>query len=508
MRGAKKLPPSEDGASARHRAPHHRRADTPSSGTSSGVLSGAPSGKTASAGALAVLRAVMPWIVLAVTLLGGIGYMAVTAPGHIPDVWSHVYRVDGILNGDVLARPVQAMSRLRGGDGSGNVGGRVDWQWIEYSETHYDGYDSNAVLVDTITASDDAGADVPYNNTATNTPAVYLPQLTGFAVGKALGLDAGITYHLAEAIMLVVYAACTAGAVALLPRWRILVGLVMLCPLVTHRYSFAISADSLTQALAFLLSCMVFRTMYRRVGKGYCAALAGVCLMLAMCKLTYAPLMLLALAVPWLQRDVGVSPFGASPSGASPSAAVPVWRDPRLWIGVAGNAVSAAWLMFWMSVTGWFVTTPMLVPYEEMIARRHALLADPATMIAVVKAIALSIVTGRSNMGNRPDSVVIRCCWIAIAGMAIVLAAATARRVLRPVHAAFWWFAAVLIVGIMLLTYLALWLQYTPTESPMIDGMQHRYFLPLAVLGVLCGAEAVSALRRPAMPQRSPAPAR
>ena len=152
-----------------------------------------------------------------------------------------------------------------------------------------DGYDPNAVLVDTITASDDNGADVPYNNTTTNSPIAYLPQLGAFALGKLAGLPAQTTYYLAEAFMLAVYACCTAVAVSL-------------------------------------------------------------------------------------------------------------------------------------------------------------------------------------------------------------LFAATIRHVLRNREAVFWWCACAMIIGIITLTYLALWLQYTPTDSIMVEGMQHRYFLPMTVLGGLCFAESASAV--------------
>ena len=40
----------------------------------------------------------------------GFVLIAVTPAGHIPDVWAHTYRIDGIVNGDVLARPVDSTS--------------------------------------------------------------------------------------------------------------------------------------------------------------------------------------------------------------------------------------------------------------------------------------------------------------------------------------------------------------------------------------------------------------
>ena len=71
------------------------------------------------------IRRLMPLVTaIGVVLIGG-WYMLTTAPGHIPDVWSHIYRMAGILNGDVMARPVDSVSYLHGG--TGNVGGHVDW---------------------------------------------------------------------------------------------------------------------------------------------------------------------------------------------------------------------------------------------------------------------------------------------------------------------------------------------------------------------------------------------
>lgn len=46
--------------------------------------------------------------------------------------------------------------------------------------------------------------------------------------------------------------------------------------------------------------------------------------------------------------------------------------------------------------------------------------------------------------------------------------------------------------GIILLTYLALWLQYTPADATGVDGMQFRYFLPLSGIFTLCACECVA----------------
>ena len=61
----------------------------------------------------------------------GFMLIAVTPAGHIPNVWAHTYRIDGIVNGDVLARPVDSTSILH--SGSGNVGGCVSRDWIQFA---------------------------------------------------------------------------------------------------------------------------------------------------------------------------------------------------------------------------------------------------------------------------------------------------------------------------------------------------------------------------------------
>lgn len=155
----------------------------------------------------------LPWIVAVATFAFGMVYMTFAPVGHIPDVWEHVYRISGILNGDVMARPVDAQSDFH--RSAENVGGRVDQMWIDYSIAHFDNYDFGVVDPASITVRDGDTAEVPYNNTAVNTPVAYAPQLLAFAAARAIGLDAGATYQLAQFVMLTVYAVAMGFAVAM-----------------------------------------------------------------------------------------------------------------------------------------------------------------------------------------------------------------------------------------------------------------------------------------------------
>ena len=70
----------------------------------------------------------MPVLVALCVLLEGMFFMTITKPGHVPDIWTHVYRIDSILNGDVIARPVTSRSMLHNTEtGVIAVGCSIPW---------------------------------------------------------------------------------------------------------------------------------------------------------------------------------------------------------------------------------------------------------------------------------------------------------------------------------------------------------------------------------------------
>lgn len=133
----------------------------------------------------------MPVLVALCVLLEGMFFMTITKPGHVPDIWTHVYRIDSILNGDVIARPVTSRSMLHNTE-TGVVGGAVDRSWMQYSLDQYDGYDPGVVIAESVADNGSSTTvDLPFNNTVTNSPVVYAPQLLGFAVGRLFDLGPG-----------------------------------------------------------------------------------------------------------------------------------------------------------------------------------------------------------------------------------------------------------------------------------------------------------------------------
>lgn len=453
----------------------------------------------------------MPLLVALCVLAEGLYFITATKPGHIPDIWSHVYRVDAVTNGDIIARPVTSKSMLHNTD-TGVVGGAVDRAWMEYSLANYDGYDPNIVLPDSIRDKHSPTVDLPFNNAAINNPVAYLPQIAGFAIGKALGLSCGTTYQIAEIMMLIVYVLMMFCAVRALPRWRIPIGLLLCLPPMVSRASFAISADSFTQAVTLLFSCLLIRGFIGKRSIRGTMQLAALGLVLSMVKFTYVPLVLLMIplifdseSMPDTKRSAATPVSGnIKQLRISRQRAIPVFSS---------IALSGVCTMLWLSANSWYTTTPMIVSYAEMSERKHMLLTHPNFLAKAIGDICYAVIHAQSNMNSRAQSLIIAACWFAIIIVLMAMIAATVTTAKRHMHRQVThftmkalplpcsWLIWLICTGIIVLTYLALWLQYT-TDDIGVNGVQYRYFLPLAAL---FGFVLLKSLMRIAAPIARPA---
>ena len=143
-----------------------------------------------------------------------------------------------------------------------------------------------------------------------------------------------------------------------------------------------------------------------------------------------------------------------------------------------------------MKSVGWFVTTPG-ISSSVQVAEKAALIAkDP---LRVATDIVSAILHAQAN--NAGNSLVMAVVWLLVLIVIAVLALATVKRVLPAARLAFWWFAIAVCLAIIAATYLALWLQYTPIDVPGVNGIQFRYFNPLAPLLAFVALDSFMALR-------------
>lgn len=399
------------------------------------------------------------------TVVLGAFYIATCPVGHIPDVWEHVYRISGIVNGDVVARPVQSVSALHAS--AENVGGSVDGGWILLSNEFDDGYDPGVMAIPEGAVSPSGLVDAPYNNSAVNSPIAYLPQIVVFAICKTLGMSALTTYYLAEWGMLLVYAACMAACIAVMPRFRKLSFAVLLFPALTFRYSFAISADSFTLAMAVLFTGVLFSCAFapKAPSTWRVALLAGCGAVLALTKMTYLPLVLLMVVLCFMKGRL-------SRTGKA--------------VVVLGAAVSVALSLAWLSTTQGYVTTPSIVPGGDVAQRVASLKANP---FVFVDDYLYAIVHLQSN--NLGNSLMLGLFWLfflvvfASLVVASVLFAKGRAAELRGAGFLFLWASFAACAAVVTLVYLALWMQYTPAGQTGVLGLQFRYANPVFFMMML-----------------------
>ncbi|WP_065453505.1 DUF2142 domain-containing protein [Bifidobacterium breve] len=390
-------------------------------------------------------------------MFGGL-WMAHTQMNRIPDLWEHVYRVSGITNGDIVARPVTSVSDYHR-IAADNYGGKVDWQWISLSDQHRDPFDAGVVQLDSITASDDIGADVPYNNTAVYSPISYLPQIFGFFLGKYLGLGATTTYYLSESIMLLVYTILTTWGIALLPRFRLPMAVLLLSPPVIYHFSFAISADSLTQALIITFSCMLFAMANRTPSCKEYVTLGIIGALIAITKFAYTPLIFIPVALLIVHA--------------------PTTRRAKITVGTS-VILALALIIGWLKSTSAFVSNPASVSPAEVHERTSGLLHNP---MRAISAIWYSI---SHLQGAFRTPLILLSIWIAFA---VVLASMIIHAITNPNQwriSLFWAFTYLMVIGAILATYLAMWLQGTSNGVPGVYIMQLRYLVPLFPVMLLC----------------------
>ncbi|WP_158276230.1 DUF2142 domain-containing protein [Bifidobacterium callitrichidarum] len=410
-------------------------------------------------------------VVLALALLCGMLGIVTVPPGSTPDVWAHVYRVDAMLNGDVIARTVHATSDYHP-DAAHNTGGWVDDDVIAFSLANDRHYVSGLVNATSITVHDGHRSEVPFDNTAVYPPIAYLPQLAAFTVGRLLRLDVAWRFYLAEVFQLAVYITAVwigLRVLAGLPssRWfRLLTGVLSVCLALPD--SFMFSPDSTVVALFLPLACMLIRCLQAdRLAGGDCVLLVVMTGVLALSKFAYAPCLLMALLPMIVHRRVPMR---------------------SRFILVTGCVLSVMLLLTWLKLGTGFATNPSRVPYSEVLRRQRELLSAPHRFLPRMF---YSIVRLQGWSWWEPPLLFLFWMLTVVALMLTVIVWRRDRQRLL-----FWLMSWTAIMGCVTLVYAAIWTQFTLTGQAGVVGINSRYFLPLVPLLVMQCADSLLSIRR------------
>lgn len=440
----------------------------------------------------------------------GIVGMTVLDIGHTPDVWTHVYRVSSILNGDLVARPVGAISRYHS-NASENVGGAVDRDLVELSIEFYGNHDPGSVLSESVDWSTGDRVDVPFNNTAVYSPFAYLPQLLGFSLADVFGLNAVSTYYFGQAVMLLVWSILGASSVIMMPQYKGVMVAMLLFPATWMPTSFAISADSFSLILCFLFAALVYRAIVLKPLVGLSIAIGIVGCLMAISKFSNAPLFMIACSIPFVRglksnistncaQQRGSQPFGLIKSSYREAFSRSTFGF--MWITIfflIAVIIDVLWLLWGASG---FTTSPSIVSYEIVQARSHDIQGSIGTFLSAwfysVIHVQGAYLFGREGVAVFWMGLIlgfIACTFVLL--MSFAYDRSNGFQPLSQLQLQSWrlaffclWCCIVICVA-ALISYWALWSQYTPPGNLGVDGVQYRYFLPYLPFGGIVVAQII-----------------
>ncbi|WP_194825419.1 DUF2142 domain-containing protein [Nocardia sp. XZ_19_231] len=322
-----------------------------------------------------------------------------------------------------------------------------------------------------------------FTNTAAYSPVPYVPAAVGIRLGEALGLNVGGMYLLSRFAGLVAYLAVVGfGLFALRERrsqW--LVFTVAVLPIALFQAG-TVTADTLTNALAIMVSALLLKALFvgDRLHRAETAALLAATIALPLSKPTYVLLAMLVVVVPadrlgftgklkfvpWAFAVTGGVLFLAWTKIAAPTGdGMGLMRPPHQW----GQVRPGDQLRGILSDPVQFVHT-----FGESIALRDhrwfnqffgelgfAYVDVPAiSMLACLLAFAVSF-----GIIDRMST-----------------ATATFRRTL---------IVALTVLASVAMIYVTLYMSFTPVDFYIIDGVQGRYFVPLAIMALAVLARVV-----------------
>jgi|GEM_PF-1586265 len=311
-----------------------------------------------------------------------------------------------------------------------------------------------------------------FTNTAAYSPVPYVPAAVGIRVAELTGMTVGQTVMLTRLAGLLAYLAIVGFGLRALRGYRVqwLAFTVAVLPIALFQAG-TVTADTVTNALAVLVSCLVVKGAFlnARLSRGEVVAALAATIALPLSKPTYVLLAMLVALIP--ARQYG-------------------FRGPLRWIPWCGAVLGAALFAVWMKIaapTGKGMGL-MRAPAQWHSVRTgdqlHQILAHPLHFAEIFE----------HSIWLRDDN------WFteffgqlgfayvdvpALSILACLLAFAVSAGIAERLSGAHLRIAVIglAIAASVAMIYVTLYMSFSPVGFYLIDGVQGRYFVPLAIVG-------------------------
>ena len=401
----------------------------------------------------------------------GIGYLIATPPLLAPDEFRHLRRTvqiahGGIIGGTTIPASFEQLAAALRRD-AGEVGRGPRGRAFSAARLRA----AAAVPLDpSSTVYLPGDRYLPYS------PVAYLPALAAVSLAEHLGTRPLAILYLARLGLLLGGGALLYASIRLTPTLPWSLCLVALLPTAAFVRS-GVSADTMTTALAVLLFALVMRL---RAGTGPIAVpdvalTTAAATALALCKIGYLPLTLVALALP-------AGRFASSRHR---------WRAVLVLIGVP-----AAVTLLWLGVLGdWMANDSHR--RADAPAQLRLVLEDPLRFLLVLKSTWLA----PERLGHLAETFVGRILVLTVPSMLVVAALAALAalsfvdgREPGPLVVERLLFSVAVVASVATIS-LGLYATWTAPGAATVRGFQGRYFYPVVPFAMFALLPPESGLR-------------
>lgn len=403
------------------------------------------------------------------SLLFGLAFLVLTPPFQAPDEPAHFYRSYSISEGDLQGR--------QSGEGQTAGWGAMLpaslWELDTELRGDLPGRPELKILPGKILRAFRVPLDperrvfADYRTSAQLSFVPYLPQAAGIAVARALGAPALALLYVARLVNLLVATALTFVALRRLPAYPWLLTLVALTPMTLFLRA-SLSADAFTIAVASLLAATAARLAWGEDEQGGwrdVALLTACAAALCLTKPVYMPLAGLAFLIPASRLPGG-------------------WRLPALvpFVGVTAAAFALA------VAIGGAMDLPLRL--DQVVDRERQIqdaFSDPPRVAWILMRDSLQqgdryLAQMVGQLGWLDINLPKPFLWVSLLTLGL-LALCDGRRevVVRPWQRMLLALIALAIVALVSAAQYATW---TPYGADFLEGVQGRYYLPLAPAAV------------------------
>lgn len=380
----------------------------------------------------------------------GIWYIVVVPFTHVPDAFNHFIRAYEVTEGNFCARDPQDEKAWLPEHLTADLDFHADY--------------SHVYLHRNIQLDDEARRYYIHDNTALYTPIAYLPHTLGILIGKQFTHRTLVLVTLARVFSLAAFVAMVSFAYRMCPINRGMIAVTALLPITL------IEAGS-NSLDGFMISLLLLGQAYilplcerkRRLTKAEAALLWMLPLVFSLCKVVYVPFALLLLLIP--KESIGGG------------------RKKGMFI-LSSFAVALSAYFAWSAATFDFVERYAAKMEGNSGEQIRFILTQPLTYLNVLrntlhiefelylKGMFGGIAGWAQNVAVNPFfPLVCMVCTV------IMLAFHPESSLHRDGKANVLY--ALISLSVAALTFTAIYVQFNALESPLVDGIQGRYFVPL-----------------------------